>query len=148
MSPSENIYFFLIGVTIVAAIMIIWLIFRKRKKVALVFTSVMVIGFVSYYAYYPTLKVNKHAKRYEQVVHYLTEKYPDRIFSISPKKYERGYTVGDFKVNDIETPNIGVTLRVDKEGRVAQTSWWSVPVIHHSKIFGEKSNLIMVDPIC
>ena len=125
MSPSENIYFFLIGVPVVAAIMFIWLIFRKRKKVAIVFTSMMVIGFVSYYAYYPTLKVNKHAKLYEQVILYLTEKYPDKMFAISPEQYELGYTVGDFNVNDIETPKIGVTLRVDKEGQVVQTGWWS-----------------------
>lgn len=125
MSPGENIYFFLIGVPVVAAIMLIWFIFRKRKRLAIVFTSVLVIGYIGYYAYYPTLKMNKHAKGYGQVVYYLTEKYPDRMFTISPEQYEQGYTVADFNVNDIETPMIGVTLRADKEGQVTQTSYWS-----------------------
>lgn len=125
MSPSEIIYFSLIGVPVVAAIVLIWFIFRKRKKTAVIFTSVIVIGFASYYAYYPTLKTNTHAKRYEQVVQYLAEKYPNRMFTIVPKQYEVGNTVGDFHVNDRETPKIGVTLRVDKEGQVTQTNWWS-----------------------
>ena len=125
MSPSENIYFILIGVPVVAAIMFIWFICRKRKRLAIVFTSVLVIGYIGYYAYYPTLKMNKHAKGYEQVVHYLTEKYPDRMFTISPKHYEPGYKVANFNVNDSKTPMIGVTLRADKEGQVTQTSYWS-----------------------
>jgi len=125
MSPSENIYFFLIGIPVVVAIIFIWLIFRKRKKIAIVFSSMLVIVYVGYYTYYPTLKENQHAMRYEQVDSYLTEKYPDGIFTISPKQYEEGHRVGDFYVNDIETPRIGATLHVDKEGLVAQTSWWS-----------------------
>ena len=125
MSPGENIYFFLIGVPVVAAIMLIWFIFRKRKRLAIVFTSVLVIGYIGYYAYYPTLNMNKHAKGYGQVVHYLTEKYPGRMFTISPEHYEPGYKVADFNVNDSETPMIGVTLRSDKEGQVTQTSYRS-----------------------
>ena len=68
MNPSENIYFFLIGVTVLAVIILSWFIFRKRKKWAIALTSVLVIGYAGYYVYYPTLKVNTHAERYEQVM--------------------------------------------------------------------------------
>ena len=125
MNPSENIYFFLIGVTVLAVIILSWFIFRKRKKWAIALTSVLVIGYAGYYVYYPTLKVNTHAERYEQVIDYLAENYPDKEFTILPQTYEEGFTVGKFEVNDIETPTIGVTFRVDGEGQMAQIGTWS-----------------------
>ena len=125
MSPGEYIYFYLIGITVLAVIIFIWLIFRKRKKWAIALTSVLVIGYAGYYVYYPTLKVNTHAERYEQVIDYLAENYPDKEYNILPKHYEEGYTVGKFDVNDVETPSMGVTFRVDEEGQVTQTGTWS-----------------------
>ncbi|MCG7345472.1 hypothetical protein MHZ92_15145 [Sporosarcina sp. ACRSL] len=124
MKPGELIYFLLIGVIVLAVILVIWLVLRKRKKWAVVLSSVLVIGYAGYFFYYPTLQVNTHAERYEQVVNYLAENYPDKEFTISPKDYEEGYTVGTFQVNNIETPMIGVILRVDKEGQVTQTATW------------------------
>ncbi|MBM6617176.1 hypothetical protein [Bacillus suaedaesalsae] len=125
MSPGENIYFFLIGVTVLIVIMFIWLIFRNRKKWGIVLTIVLVIGYVGYYVCYPTIKVNTHTKRYEQLIDYLTEKYPDKEFTILPKHYEEGHRVGQFDVNDIETPTIGVTFRIDEERQVTQIGTWS-----------------------
>ncbi|MBE4909863.1 hypothetical protein IMZ08_17650 [Bacillus luteolus] len=126
MSPSENIYFFLIGaIVLIVIIIFVWLIFRKRKKWAIALTSVVVIGYVGYYVYYPTLKVNTHEDRYERLVAYLGEYYPDKEFTILPEHYEEGYTVGQFDVNDIKNPTMGVTLRVDKEGKVTQIGTWS-----------------------
>lgn len=125
MHPRENIYFILIGVILLVVIILIWLIFRSRKKWAIAFSSMLVIGFVGYYLSFPTIKVNTHAERYEQVNDYLAENYPNKKFTILPKYYEEGYTVGQFDVNKMETPTIGVTLRVDKKGEVTQVGTWS-----------------------
>ena len=125
MNPGELIYFFLIGVALVVAISILWFIFRKRIKVASTVTFILVIGYVGYILYYPTLKINTHTERYEKITEYLAENYPNKKFTISPEYYEEGYTVGDFQVNDIETPTIGVTLRVSKEEQVTQVGTWS-----------------------
>ncbi len=80
---------------------------------------------MGYYLYYPTLKVNTHTERYEQVIDYLAENYPDKEFNILAKHYEEGYTVGRFDVNDIETPTMGEILRIDEEGQVTQIGTWS-----------------------
>ncbi|KAA0549548.1 hypothetical protein FZW96_06510 [Bacillus sp. BGMRC 2118] len=125
MRPTEIIYFFLIGFSVLIVIMLIWLILRKRKKWGIVLSSVLVIWYVGYYLYYPTLKGNTHAERYEHIVDYLVKKYPDREFTIKPKHYEEGYTVGQFDVYDIETPTIGVTLSIDKKRQVSQIGTWS-----------------------
>ncbi|WP_342505338.1 hypothetical protein [Sporosarcina sp. FSL K6-2383] len=125
MSPSEIISFLLIGAAVIVAIVVFWFIFRKRIKFAIALTAVLVIGYIGYFIYYPTLKVNTHAKRYEQVMEYLTEKYPDKEYSVSPEHYEKGYSVGEFNVNDVETPTMGVTLRVDRKGQVTQILTWS-----------------------
>jgi len=125
MSPGELIYFLLFGVALLAVILLIWLVFRKMKKLVILLTSMLVIGYAGYYAYFPTLKVITHAKRYEQLLDYLEREYPNKEFTIEPEKYEEGYTVGQFAVNDRLTPKIGTTLRVNKEGQVTQIGTWS-----------------------
>ncbi|WP_438311708.1 hypothetical protein [Sporosarcina sp. FA9] len=125
MNPGELISFFNIGFAGVIAIIILWFIFRKRRKLVIALTSMLVLGYIGYFLYYPTLKINTHTKGYGIVIEYLDMNYPDKEFTISPQHYEAGYTVGDFQVNDIETPTIGVTLRVDKEKKVMQIGTWS-----------------------
>ena len=124
MSPSELIYFFVIGVAVVIAITILWFIFRKKRRVAIVLTSILVLGFIGYVLYFPTLKTNKHSEAYGIVSDYLDKNYPNRVFTVVPEHYEAGFTVGDFDVNDIVTPTIGVTLRVDKD-EVTEIGTWS-----------------------
>ena len=125
MRPGELIIFLLVGAALLVVILISWIIFRKRKKWAIVLSAVLVVGYVGYYLYFPTLKVNTHAKRYEQVIHYLAENYPNQEFTVTPEHFEEGYWVGRFEVNDLNTPTIGVTLRVDKKGQVTQIGHWS-----------------------
>ncbi|WP_153732769.1 hypothetical protein [Sporosarcina obsidiansis] len=125
MNPGELIMYLLIGMALAVVILLNWLILRKRKKLAITLTGLLVIGYVGSYLYYPTLKTNTHANRYEQVIEYLSETYPNREFQISPKHYENGISVGEFDVNDRNTPTMGVTLRVDKKGQVTQTATWS-----------------------
>ncbi|MHA6260571.1 hypothetical protein ACXYMX_11860 [Sporosarcina sp. CAU 1771] len=124
MNPSELIYFTGIGVAVVVANAILWFIFKKRKRVAIAVTSILVLAFIGYNLYFPTLKMNKHSEAYETVRHFLDENYPDKEFKIVPEHYEAGYTVGDFDVNDIESPTIGVTLRVEKD-EVTEIGYWS-----------------------
>ena len=125
MNPGEVIYFFAIGFVVVMVSVVLWLIFRKRKNLAITLSSILVIGYIGYFVYYPTLKTNSHAEAYKTVSEYLEKSYPDKEFSITPKQYEVGHVVGDFQVHDIETPKFGVVLRVDKDDQVTQIGSWS-----------------------
>ncbi|WP_199173103.1 hypothetical protein [Sporosarcina sp. P2] len=125
MNPGELLYFFAIGFVIVMVSVVLWLIFRKRKKLAITLSSTLIIGYIGYILYYPTLKTNHHAEAYKTVSEYLEKSYPDMEFRIAPKQYEAGYVVGDFQVHDIETPKFGVMLRVGKDDQVTQIGSWS-----------------------
>ena len=125
MRPGELIIFLLAGAALLAVILISWVIFRKKKKWAIVLSAVLVVGYAGYYLYFPTLKVNTHAKRYEQVIQYLAENHPNQEFTVIPEHFEEGYRVGQFTVNDRQTSEIGVTLRVDKKGQVTQVGTWT-----------------------
>lgn len=125
MNPGEVIYFFAIGFVVVMVSVVLWLIFRKRKRLAITLSSILVIGYIGYFLYYPTLKTNSHAEAYKTVSEYLEKSYPDKEFSITPKQYEVGHVVGDFQVHDIEKPKFGVVLRVGKDNQVTQIGSWS-----------------------
>ncbi|WKA60376.1 hypothetical protein QWY16_09805 [Planococcus shenhongbingii] len=125
MNPAETIFFGLIGIGVMAAIVFIWLILRKRKRWALLLTSILVLGFVGYYLYFPVLKINEHEERYGILVDHLSKHYPENEFDIVPERYEQGYSVGSFEVNKIESPLFGVTLYVDQSGEVSQPSTWT-----------------------
>lgn len=124
MNPSDLIAYLLFGFLLLLIIAVAWFVFRKRKKWAVVVTALLVIGYISYYAYFPTLQVKIHAAKYEQVTEYLASKYPEREFTVEPEHFEEGYYVGFFDVNDHETPQFGVTLGVKSNGEVFQTSTW------------------------
>lgn len=124
MSPGELIYFSTIGFVVIVASIVLWFIFRKRKNIAIILPTILVLGFIGYVLYFPTMKTIKHSEAYEIVSDYLDKNYPDRVFTVRPEHYEAGYTVGEFDVNDVETPTIGVILRVDKDD-VAEIGDWS-----------------------
>lgn len=124
MSPGELIYFSTIGFIVIVTSIVLWFIFRKRKNIAIILPTILFLGFIGYVLYFPTMKINKHSESYEIVSDYLDKNYPDRVFTVRPEHYEAGYTVGEFDVNDVETPTIGVILRVDKED-VAEIGAWS-----------------------
>ncbi|MFJ6208516.1 hypothetical protein [Lysinibacillus sp. NPDC092081] len=71
MTPAELIYFSVIALTLFSIILLIAFIFRKRKKSVLAITILLVISYISYIAYYPTLKIKTHAERYIQLETYL-----------------------------------------------------------------------------
>ncbi|GAB0169248.1 LPXTG cell wall anchor domain-containing protein [Lysinibacillus sp. CTST325] len=125
MTPAELIYFSVIALALLIIILLIAFIFRKRKKCVLAIIILLIISYISYIAYYPTLKIKTHAERYIQLETYLNQTYPNQQFSVTPEHFEPGYTVGQFSVHAMETPQIGVDLRVDKQGKVTQVSTWT-----------------------
>lgn len=124
MKPSELIDFLLLGMVLLLVIAAAWYIFRKRKKWAIAITAVLIAGYIGYYFYFPTLKATTHAAKYEEIIDYLDSNYPDRQFTVRPERYEPGYYVGTFDINDKLTPDFGVTLHVEDDGDVIQTSYW------------------------
>ncbi len=92
---------------------------------AIVTSIAIVIGFAGYYMYYPTIKKNTHTERFQQIQVFLEKTYPDKQFAITSQHYESGYIVGDFEISDLNTPLMGVTLRVHKDGHVSQIATWS-----------------------
>lgn len=125
MKPAETIYFLIAALILLLLLVIVFLVFRKRRALALIVTSILIISYASFYMYYPNLKKNVHADRYEKLSQYLTMEYPDKKFTIVPENYEKGHFVGHFMVNEDSSPELGVELKVDGKGRVHQTSSWS-----------------------
>lgn len=125
MNAGDNIYFFLIAIGVLTVISIVGFMLRKRKKAAIMVSLVLVACYIGYYAYFPTLQEQRHAERYQQLEAYLETTYPDKQLSISPKHYAAGERVGEFQVYDTKTPKMGVVLRVDQGGQVAQVATWT-----------------------
>ena len=125
MRPSEVISFMLLGIGILIVNLFIWFILRKRKKLAIALTIPLIIGYVSYFIFFPTIQENTHAKRYQQLEAYLSTTYSEKHFVITPQHFEQGVNVGDFEVHHLDTPEIGVTLRVKKDGSVSQVATWT-----------------------
>lgn len=135
MSLGENIYFSILGLFITVLLLLVWIVFRKTIKIPIVFSIIVMSGFISYFIYYQGQKEVQHEKVFEQVTAYLEETFPNRTFTVKPAHYEKGQPVGEFYVYDTETPKIGVTFYVDKKEKVTQTSWWSndSPLPHVTK---------------
>ena len=125
MRPGELISFIGLGIVVLIVILFICFILRKRKKLAIALTMPLIIGYVSYFIFFPTIQENTHAKRYQQLEDYLSTTYPEKQFVITPQHFEQGLNVGDFKVHHLDTPEIGVTLRVKKDGSVSQVATWT-----------------------
>ena len=125
MRPGELISFMGLGIGVFIVILFIFFILRKRKKLAIALTMLLIIGYVSYFIFFPTIQENTHAKRYQQLEAYLSTTYPEKHFVITPQHFEQGVNVGDFEVHHLDTPEIGVTLRIKKDGSVSQVSTWT-----------------------
>lgn len=136
MRGDEVLLFLYISIGIFVVIILSNFLFRRSRKIVITITLVLVVGFIGFYYYFPTLKEKQHEARFEILTEYLKENYPNQTFDIEPEHYEDGYIVGDFRVNDQETAEIGVTLRVMKDGGVKQVSTWSkVGQLEQRKIY-------------
>lgn len=118
MKPED--FIFLIGVAIMALIVALLntYIFRKRKKIARIISGLMVLGYISFFALYPTIRSDIHAQRYDQLVEHLQQTYPNEEFEVHSRNYDEVIQLGDFDVNNKSTPNKGVTYRVEKNGDI------------------------------
>lgn len=125
MSPAENIFFLVLAFGAFIFLCIAGFLLRNHKKWALLVIAVVAVSYISWYIYYPTYREGTHAARYEQLLSYLEETYPNEQFIIEPEVYEPGYQVGEFSVRRADTERAGVTMRVGKGGNVAQTSYWT-----------------------
>ena len=125
MRPGEMISFMLLGIIVFIIILSIFFILRKRKKLAVALTFPLIIGYFGYYIFFPTIQENTHEKRYQQLITYLNTTYPEKHLVIYPQHFESGVNVGEFQVHQLDTPEIGVTLRVQKDGSVSQLATWT-----------------------
>ena len=125
MRPGEMISFMLLGIVVFIVILLIFVILRKRKKLAIALIIPLMLGYVAYYISFPNSQENTHTKRYQQLEDYLGITYPEKHFVVSPQQFESGVNVGEFQVHQLDTPEIGVTLRVQKDGSVSQLATWT-----------------------
>lgn len=127
MNPADNIYFLFIGSIVFAVCLLVLFLFRKRFKLGLIISGLLIMGVFVYYLAFPTIKTMKHTERYDLLLTYLNTTYPNGEFEIYPKpeEFNTGYPVGDFRVNRTELPSIGVGYYVAKDGSVNERSTWS-----------------------
>ena len=124
MRPVDLVNLLLIGSAVLALCGIVWFFLRRKRKWAIILSGALLIAYASFAFYYPTLQINTHAKRYDQLMGYLADKYPEREFTVTPEHYE-GYYVGSFTVNDTETPTMGMEMAVNRSGDITEASYWS-----------------------
>lgn len=127
MMPGDLIGFLFIGACMLVVIVIVALVFRKRKKIALIISVLLLIGYGIYFFAFPSIQASKHQKSYVVLSDYLQKQYPTQQFDVIPEEYEVGIAAGDFYINDVRTPNRGVSLRVNNN-EVVQIATWSNPV--------------------
>nr|WP_156129524.1 hypothetical protein [Jeotgalibacillus malaysiensis] len=106
-------------------IIVTWVVFKKKKRMAISISVLLAAGLAASYFYYPVYKANEHAKRHEVMMNYLRENYPGETFNVSREVYEPGVIVGSFDIAYADTPEIGVTMQVERDGQVFQRSTWT-----------------------
>ena len=137
MMPGDLIGFLFIGACMLGVIGLVALIFRKRKKVTLVVSALLLVSYGIYFFAFPSLQAAKHEKSYLVLTQYLAQQYPDQQFTIVPEHYEVGVAPGDFDVHDVRTPNRGVSLRVIENNEVVQIATWTKPVDRQEDLWQE-----------
>jgi len=125
LKPEDLIFLIGIAVIISIAVVIILVIFRKKRKIAWVIVSIIVSSYIVFSAIYPTIRSNIHAQLYDELEEYLQNTYPTEEFHIESRNYDDVIQLGDFDVSNKSTPNRGVTYRVKKDGEIIQLdgSW-------------------------
>jgi len=125
LKPEDLIFLIGIAAIISIAVVIILIIFQKRKKIARIIVSIIVSSYIVFFAIYPTIQSNIHAQLYDELEEYLQNKHPTEEFYIESRNYEDVIQLGDFDVSNKSTPNRGVTYRVKKDGEIIQLegSW-------------------------
>lgn len=125
MMPGDLIGYLFFGGCLILISAILFFILKKHRRVALIMSSILAIGYISIYFAYPSIQSNKHEKSYAVMKNYLAQMYPSQQFTISPTVYEAGVQPNEFYIHDVRTPNYGVVMRVKKKNEVVQISTWS-----------------------
>ncbi|EFI68895.1 hypothetical protein JIN86_18130 [Lysinibacillus sp. HST-98] len=127
MKPQDSLFLILIAVIISIPVALLFIVFRKRKKIARIIVSIIVSSYIVFVAIYPTILSNLHAKRYDELEEYLQNTYPNEEFIIYSRNYDDAIQLGDYDVSNKSTPKIGVTYRVTKDGEIFQldSKWYS-----------------------
>lgn len=127
MKPQDSLFLILIAVIILIPVALLFIVFRKRKKIARIIVSIIVSSYIVFVAIYPTILSNLHAKRYDELEEYLQNTYPNEEFIIYSRNYDDAIQLGDYDVSNKSTPKIGVTYRVTKDGEIFQldSKWYS-----------------------
>lgn len=123
MRPGDNIYFFILGNIALVIFIISLIIFRKRMRIAIYILIIMAVALTSYYLYYPTIKVNTHAKDYETLKTYLADNYPDETYIVTPETLDEGAFVGQFYVSQKDYPGFGLILQV-RNDEIEHFGWY------------------------
>ena len=137
MRPGDLIGFLFIGACMLVVIVIVALIFRKRKKVTFVISTALLLGYAIYFFAFPSIQASKHQKSYVVLSDYLQQQYPTQTFDVIPEEYELGIAAGDFYINDVRTPNRGVMMRVKDNKQVVQIATWSNTVEQQEDVWQE-----------
>ncbi|MED4699469.1 hypothetical protein P9436_10425 [Lysinibacillus capsici] len=127
LKPQDSLFLILIAVIISIPVALLFIVFRKRKKIARIIVSIIVSSYIVFVAIYPTILSNLHAKRYDELEEYLQNTYPNEEFIIYSRNYDDAIQLGDYDVSNKSTPKIGVTYRVTKDGEIFQldSKWYS-----------------------
>ncbi|MEB2302428.1 hypothetical protein LAV72_22745 [Lysinibacillus xylanilyticus] len=118
MKPADSLFLIGIAVIISIAVVLLFIIFRKRKKIARIIVSIIVSSYIVFVAIYPTILSNIHAKRYDELEEYLQNTYPNEEFYIHTRNYDDAIQLGAYEVSNKSTPNRGVTYHVTKDGEI------------------------------
>jgi len=127
LKPQDSLFLILIAVIISIPVALLFIVFRKRKKIARTIVSIIVSSYIVFVAIYPTILSNLHANRYDKLEEYLQNTYPNEEFIIYSRNYDDAIQLGDYDVSNKSTPKIGVTYRVTKDGEIFQldSKWYS-----------------------
>jgi len=127
LKPQDSLFLILIAVIISIPVALLFIVFRKRKKIARTIVSIIVSSYIVFVAIYPTILSNLHANRYDELEKYLQNTYPNEEFIIYSRNYDDAIQLGDYDVSNKSTPKIGVTYRVTKDGEIFQldSKWYS-----------------------
>ena len=126
LKPQDSLFLIGIAVIILIAVALLFIVFRKRKKIARIIVSIIVSSYIVFVAIYPTILSNIHAKRYDELEEYLQNTYPNEEFYIDTRDYDEALQLGNYNVSNKSTPKRGVTYHVTKDGEIIQLegSWY------------------------
>ncbi|MFC4411585.1 hypothetical protein ACFOZY_14250 [Chungangia koreensis] len=122
MSPVELIEITIWGTILTIFLVVLWIVFRRNKRMVVAVTICSVLLFSLFFALKPVYIKKQHTKRYTILVDYLNERYPDYEFQVTPKELENGYMPYHYQVMANGYQSRTEIFQVDRDGTVRFTS--------------------------